>query len=178
MRVSRVLLAGVLAAGLAACSNAAPGPSAAGPATHSPTAPGPEQTGATEPHAKAGARTAALRFDQVYLAGRYAESWALLAPTVRRQIPRRVWIKVHHGCRPARAARTIKAVTVFGNAAIITEAVTLGPPRHRRGEEVFSYARGKWGFSPNDLSIYHPGSAAADVTAARAAGVCATWKSF
>jgi hypothetical protein len=178
MRVSTVLLAGLVAAGLtglAGCSNAASSLPAAQPRT---TAPAPDQTRATEPHAKAGARTAALRFDDLYLAGRYAASWEQLVPAVRHQIPLRLWIKVHHGCRPAAAVRTIKAVTVFGNAAIVTEAVTKGPPRHRRGEEVFSYIRGEWGFSPNDLSIYHHGSAAADISAARAAGLCATWKSF
>ncbi len=176
MRFTKVFLAGLIIAGLAGCSNSASTPSATGPADHEAEA---TQTAPAEPNAQAGARAAAVRFDRQYVAGHYAASWDLLVPAVRRQIPRGLWVKVHHGCQStATAARVIKVVTAFGNAAIVTETVTVGRPEHRRGEEVFSYVKGRWGYSPNDLSIYHRGSAAADIAAARAAGLCASWKSF
>ena len=177
MRFTKLFLAGLMATGLVGCSNSASAPSATGPAGHEAAA---TQTAPAEPNAQAGARAAALRFDRQYLAGQYAASWDLLVPAVRRQIPRGLWVKVHHGCQSTAtaAARTINTVTVFGTAAIVTETVTVGRPKHRRGEEVFSYVKGRWGYSPNDMSIYHRGSAAADIAAARASGLCASWKSF
>ncbi len=183
MRYTKILLAGLVAAGSAGCGNSAPGNSAAGAAATTPASmrPAPDKTGAAEPHARTGAQAAALRFDRTYQAGHYAASWELLVPAVQRQLPRRLWVRVHQGCQPATAAtgtRAIQAVTVFGTAAIVTETVTAGPPQHRRAEEVFSYAKGQWGYSPNDLAIYHHGSAAADIAAARAAGLCASWQSF
>lgn len=181
MRFTKVFLAGLIIAGLAGCSGSVSAPSATDPASsavgHGAAA---AQATATESNAQAGARAAAVRFDRQYVAGHYAASWDLLVPAVRRQIPRGLWVKVHHGCQSTAttAARVIKAVTAFGNAAIVTETVTVGRPEHRRGEEVFSYVKGRWGYSPNDMSIYHRGSAAADIAAARAVGLCASWKSF
>jgi len=123
---------------------------------------------------------AAVHFDGLYQAGHFAASWGLLVPVVKRQIPLGAWVQVHHACQPAGAgtARAIKAITVFGNAAIVTEAIAEGPAKSRSFEEVFSYTNGQWGYSPNDMGIYHHGSAAADIAAAKAAGVCATGKSF
>jgi hypothetical protein len=177
MRFTKVSLAGLVVAGVAGCTNSASTPPASSAASHAAVA---AQTAPAEPNAQAGARTATLRFDRQYLAGHYAAVWDLLVPAVRRQIPRGLWVKVHQGCQSTAttAARTVKTVTVFGNAAIVTETVTAGRPEHRRGEEVFSYVKGRWGYSPNDMSIYHRGSAAADIAAARAAGLCASWKSF
>jgi hypothetical protein len=188
MRYTKILLPGLIAAGLVGCGlvgcgNSAPGNSAAGAAAATPASmrPAPDQTGPAEPHAQTGAQAAALRFDRAYQAGHYTASWELLVPAMQRQIPRRLWVRVHQGCQSATAAmaaRAIRAVTVFGTAAIVTETVTAGSPQHRRAEEVFSYIKGQWGYSPNDLDIYHHGSAAADIAAARAAGLCASWKSF
>ncbi len=182
MRYMKVFLAGLAAASLVGCSDAASAPSATSTASSRATSAQPaDQTAPAVPDAQASARTAALRFDRVYLAGHYAASWDLLVPAVQRQIPRGLWVRVHHACQSADAAttaRAVKTVTAFGTAAIVTETVTVGPSRPRQGEEVFSYVKGHWGYSPNDLSIYHHGSAAADIAAARAAGLCATWKSF
>jgi hypothetical protein len=186
MRFTKILLVALVAlvaAGLVGCGAPAPGPTAAkGAAAESAAArAAPDQTGPAEPHAQGSARTAAQRFDRLYQAGHYAASWELLVPAMQRQIPRHLWVTVHQGCRAstvASTARAIKAVTVFGTAAIVTEAVTTGPPQHRRAEEVFSHVKGRWGFSPNDLSIYHHGSTADDIAAARKAGLCASWKSF
>ena len=86
---------------------------------------------------------------------------------------------MHDGCQSASAgkARAIKAVTVFGNAAIVTESNRRSSRRGTgRPEDVFNYANGHWGFSPSDLSIYHHGSVAADIAAAKAAGFCTSRK--
>ena len=185
MRLSKGLLAGLAAAGLIGCSSSASGPSASGPSFARPSASGPSakaspvpaQTGPAEPKTRAGARAAARRYDGLYLAQRFADSWDLLATTAKVQVPRGVWVGVHNGCPSAKAgaARTIKAVVVFGNAAIVTE--TIAGARHP-AEHVFNYADGHWGYSPNDLSIYRHGSVAADITAAKAAGFCTSWKGF
>jgi hypothetical protein len=176
MRFSKGLLVGLVAAGLVGCSGPATGPSATGGATAAPVAPATP----AEPHAQADARSAATRFDGLYLAGQFAASWDLLVPTVKRQVPRRVWVRVHEGCPSAMAgtARAIKAVTVFGTVAIVTEKLAGAPPKHGTAEEVFHYANGHWGFSPNELSIYLRGSVPADIAAAKAAGLCADWKGF
>jgi len=132
------------------------------------------------PHAQAHARAAAVQFDRLYLAGQFAASWDLLTPTVKRQIPRGVWVKVHNGCASAKAgtARAIKAVTVFGTVAIVSERLAGTQSKHSTAQEVFNYDHGRWGYSPNDLSIYHHGSIAADIAAAKAAGFCVSWKGF
>ncbi|MGP7997919.1 MAG: hypothetical protein ACLPKI_11430 [Streptosporangiaceae bacterium] len=179
----KILPAALVAVALAGCSVSSSGSPAAGSAATAPATlrPAPDNTGAAEPHAQSGARAAAVRFDRLYQAGRYAASWMMLAPAVRRQIPQQLWVRVHQVCQSgtvATSTRAISAVTVFGTAAIVTETVAAGPPRRRHAEEVFSYVHGQWAFSPNDLAVYHHGSAAADIAAARAAGLCASWESF
>ena len=72
----------------------------------------------------------------------------------------------------------IKAMTVFGDAAIVTEAITGAPSQLGTAEDVFSYANGHWSYSPQDLSIYLHGSVTADIAAAKAAGFCTSWKVF
>ena len=190
MRFPTGLLVSLVAVGLVGCSSAA-GPSAAGASAAGPSA-SPAPTGLTrtepaavhasraEPETRAGARAAAVRFDRLYLASRFAASWAMLAPAMKRQIPRRVWIRAHNSCLPARAgmARAIKAVTIFGNTAIITETIAGARSRLDRTEHVFSYANGSWGYSPQDMSIYQHESAAADIAAAKSAGTCGSWKGF
>ncbi|MGH3422076.1 MAG: hypothetical protein ACRDOD_21075 [Streptosporangiaceae bacterium] len=69
-------------------------------------------------------------------------------------------------------------MTVFGGAAIITEKVPRSAAKVGPAEDVFNYAHGRWSYSPADLSIYHHGSVAADVAAARAADLCTGWKIF
>ena len=66
-------------------------------------------------------------------------------------------------------ARVIKAVTVFGNAAIVTER---SPEVSQRTtvEAVFNYFNGRWAYSPSNIGIYQHGSVSADIAAARAAG--------
>jgi hypothetical protein len=172
------LLVALAAAGLVGCSGAAPGtPSVSPVATARATA---SSVPPASPQMKAGVRVAAAKFYGLYSASRYSSFWNLLSPATKRQISRRVWVSVHEACPPAGAGepRVIKALTVFGNAAIVTEAVNGAPSKPGTAEDVFSYANGRWSYSPQDLSIYRHGSVTADVAAAKAAGFCTSWKIY
>jgi len=129
---------------------------------------------------QARARAAATQFYGLYSAGQYAAVWDLLSPATKRHVPRHVWVSVHVACPTAGAGRSriIKAVTVFGSNAITTEAIAGAAAKVHTAEDVFTYAHGHWSYSPQDVSIYHHGSVAADVAAAKAAGFCAGWKIF
>jgi len=183
MRLWKGLAAGVVAVGLAGCSAGgssqpfATGPAATVPRVVTSTAPA---AAPASPQMRAGARAAAARSYRLYSASQFAAFWNLLSLAAKRQVPRHVWVKVHEACTSPGAAeyRTIKSVTAFGNAAIITEAVAGAPAKPGSAEDVFNYARGHWSYSPSDLSIYHHGSVAADVAAAKAAGFCTGWKIF
>ena len=85
---------------------------------------------------------------------------------------------MHKACSAAGAgkSRVIKAVTVFGNAAIVTETVTGASSV--AAEDVFTYADGHWRYSPQDPAIYQHGSVTADIAAAKAAGFCTSSKVF
>jgi hypothetical protein len=130
--------------------------------------------------AKGAAQAAAMQFDSVYFAGRYAASWSLLAPAVRSQVPENVWVGVHDGCAAdtSGVTRVIKSVTVFGTTAIVTETASRASSKRQTAEYVFYYADGIWGYSPVYPGIYHQGSITADINAAKAAGLCTGWKSF
>jgi hypothetical protein len=180
MRLLKGLAAGLVAAGLTGCGGGgAPQPSieggAPGPAVVTSTAP---PAAPVSPQMRASARAAAAQFYGLYSASQFATFWNLLAPATKRQVPRTVWVSVHEACPSAGAgkSRIIKAVTVFGSAAIVTEAVTGATPD--TAEDVFNYADGRWSYSPGDPSIYHHGSVAADIAAARSAGFCGSWKIF
>jgi hypothetical protein len=184
MRVRKGLLAGLAAAGLAGSAGLAGcGGAASGPPSPGPVSPTVRTTASSvppaSPRAKARARTAAAQFYDLYSASRFTAFWNLLAPATKRQVPRHVWVAVHEACPSADSGkqRVIKAVTVFGDAAIVTETIT-GVPAAKTAQDVFNYANGHWSYSPGDLSIYRHGSVTADVAAAKAAGLCTGWKIF
>lgn len=177
MRFLKGLAVGLVAVGLVGCSVGAsePSPAPADPQVVTSTAP---PASPASPQMRAGARAAAAQFYGLYSASQFAAFWNLLAPATKHQVPRSVWLSVHEACSSSGAGkpRVIKAVTVFGTAAIVTEAV----PGVRPGtaEDVFNYVDGHWSYSPGDPSIYHHGSVAADVAAARTAGFCGSWKIY
>ncbi len=183
MRFSPGLVLGFAAVCVAGCSvGGAAGSAAGAPAATASrgvaTSMAPPAASAS-PGERAGARAAASQFYDLYSARQFAASWSLLSSTARRQISRQVWVEVHDGCASgAGRSRFIKAVTVFGNAAIVTAAVARAASKPDTAEDVFNYTDGRWHFSPDDLSIYHHRSVAADIAAARAAGNCASWKVF
>lgn len=182
MRIQKVFLAclapGVLGlACLAGCTGGAGGlqPSAV-PGT---SVPGP-QPPAANLAIRAAARPAASRFYTVFFAGQAKDSWQLLAPAAKREITLRVWQGVHSACKPGSAVRppVIRAVTVFGDAAIVTAVPADQSSRRHTVRDVFNYVDGRWGYQPADISIYFHGSVAADAAAAKRAGLCDGWKSF
>lgn len=184
MRSVKGLAVGLVTVGLVGCGGSgASTPSAAARSGRPAAAPGivastvPAPT-PVSPRVRAGARAAAAQFYGLYSARQFATSWDLLSPVTKRQVSKRLWVSVHDACQSRRTgkSRTIRAVTVFGSAAIVTEAITGASPGTT--EDVFNYSNGRWSYSPADLSIYHHGSVAADVAAARAAGFCASGKLF
>ena len=178
MRFLKGLAVGLVVIGVVGCSGAAPGSPSVGPVPAVRTTA--SSVPSASPQVKERARAAAAQFYGMYSVRRFAALWDLLAPATKRQIPRSAWVKVHEACTSAGAAnsRTIKAVTVFGNAAIITEAVAGSRPNPGTTEDVFNYVNGHWSYLPQNLSIYHHGPVSADVAAAKAAGFCTGWKIF
>jgi len=181
IRHAKSLAVCLLAAGLAGCTGAVAGSSA----VPTPGVGGQQQSAAAQaiPGTKsmrAAAQSAALKYDNLYFSGRFMASWRQLAPPVRRQIPQRVWVRVHSGCRPAigAQAKAINGITVFGRVAIVTVAISEPSAQLGRSRQVFSYTRGQWNYSPQYPSVYHHGSVAADIAAARKAGLCGSWKDF
>lgn len=129
---------------------------------------------------QAGAHTTAAQFYSLYSANQFAAAWRLLSPAAKNQVPQSVWVSVHQAC-PGTAAgksRVIKAVTAFGSAAIVTEAIAGSAAAPGTAEDVFNYVNGQWRYSPGEVSIYRHGSTAADVAAAKSAGFCTGWKVF
>ncbi len=126
---------------------------------------------------KAGVRATAVRFNEEYFASNFAASWDLLSPATQHVISQTIWIRVHDGCPSASTgkSRVIKSMTVFGDAAILTEALTGAVATT---EDVFNYAHGRWSYAPEDLGIYLRGSVPADIAAVKAAGLCGSWKGF
>jgi hypothetical protein len=114
----------------------------------------------------------------LYTSGQFAAFWKLLSPATKRHISGDAWVSVHEACSSAQLGGpvTVKAITVFGTAAIVTEAITGSSPHTT--EVVFNDVNGRWSYTPDDLSVYGHGSAAADIAAAKAAGLCGGWKIF
>jgi hypothetical protein len=182
VRLWKGVLAGVVAAGLAGCTSSAntppPGtPVSTAPATTARAAP---PVNSVPAGAKADVRAAAAQFDTVYFADRFAAAWDLLAPTVQRQVSKEAWVGVHNACPSAASGTTsvIKSVTVFGGTAIVTETARRANSTRGTIEYVFYYSGSYWGYSPANPGIYRRGSVAADIAAAKAAGLCGGWRAF
>jgi hypothetical protein len=185
MRLPRSLRPGLATAAVAAAGLASvAGCSAGGGAPAPPVATTPKviATASSVPSAtasqKASARAAAKRFYGLYSTSEYATLWSLLTPATRHEVSRTAWIGVHRACSSASAgkSRAIKAVTVFGNAAVVSE--TVAGVTSRTVEDVFNYAGGRWRYSPQAPGIYRHGSVTADIAAAKAAGLCTSPKVF
>jgi hypothetical protein len=123
---------------------------------------------------KDGAETAATQFYSLYTANNATAAWGMLIASAKRQVSEQVWTKVHQGCSitGAGTARSIKSVVVFGSAAIVTEEFAGSLSSLGEASDVFSYANGRWTYSPQDMSIYLHGSVSADIVAAKSAGYC------
>ncbi len=178
MQIPKGFVVGLAAVGLVGCSGAVSGTPSANPVASART------TASSVPPAssqmKTGARAAATEVYSLYSADRFVAFWNLLAPATKRQISERVWVSVHEACPSAVAGkpRVIKAMTVFGDAAIVTEGISGTSLKPGTAEDVFNYVDGQWTFTPGDVSTYRHGSVTADVAAAKADGLCDSWKIF
>jgi hypothetical protein len=130
------------------------------------------------PERREGARAAAAQALGLYAEGQFAAFWKLLSAATKTRISSDTWVSVHQACPSAVNGKpvTVKAITVFGDAAIVTEAVTGASSPTT--EVVFNYVNGEWSYSPANPSVYGHGSVTADIAAAKAAGLCGSWKFF
>jgi|SRR5215469_3282145 len=168
-------LAALAVVGLAGCTGGTAGEtpaSGSGQSSYSPPPLTPKQM-----VMKAGAQEEAVRFFTGYAADKFSATWNELTPDIRERISRKVWVRVHAACKPASSAqqRTVTAVTVFGDSAIVTSTVVGGT---ETTEDIFKYVHGKWRFTPKDMTIYRSKSVAAVIKAVKAAGLCTSWKGF
>jgi len=176
----RIAAAAVAAAALiatAACSSSAPAATATSAATiaTTPTPAATTPSAAAQPETAAAARAAARQFLGLYSAGQYAASWTLLAPSVKRKVSQAAWVAVHQGCPPQSAglAYNVSNATLTGDTAVVTVSLSGAAAAIGSVSESLTYAAGRWGFVPSDLSSYGHGSVKADIAAAKGAGYCA-----
>jgi hypothetical protein len=162
----------------AACSSGTPAtPSSATTAADATTAPvSPTAAASTaQPETAAAATAVAKQYYGLDSAGQFGAAWGLLAPSAQRAVSRATWVAVHQGCPSQSAGITydVSKATLTGDTAII--AVSLPGTASSLGSEseALTYSAGRWGFVPNDLSMYKHGSVRADVAAAKTSGYCA-----
>jgi hypothetical protein len=163
-----------IATATAACSGGAATMSG-GAATTAPTSATAVATVAGgQPETSAAATAAAKQYFSYYAAGDFAATWGLLAPSAQREIGEATWVGVHQGCPdPAGVSYRVKGARLTGGVAAVTVAQAEGKTSFGTVAEVFSYSAGRWGFVPEDTSLYRHGSVAADISAAKAEGYCA-----
>jgi hypothetical protein len=164
-----LIAAAVLAA--AACSSGTPAAPASTSTTTSPTA----AASTAQPETGVAATAVAEQYLGLNSGGQFEASWGLLAPSAQRAISEATWVAVHQGCpsQSAGLAYQVKDTTVTGNTAVVTVSLAGAAASIGSESEALTYSAGRWGFVPNDLSLYRHGSVKADITAAKAAGYCA-----
>ncbi|MGH3187018.1 MAG: hypothetical protein ACRDPY_23035 [Streptosporangiaceae bacterium] len=161
----------------AACSGGA-STTSTGTAATTTTAPTSATAVATaaggQPENAAAATAAARQYFGFYSAGDFAATWGLLAPSARREIGEATWVGVHQGCPASvKVSYSVKGAKLAGGMAAVTVAQAEGKTSLGSVTEAFSYSAGRWGFVPEDTSLYGHGSVKADISAAKAEGYCA-----
>ena len=127
-----------------------------------------------QPETAAAATAAARQYFDFYSAGDFGAAWGLLAPSAQREIGEATWVGVHQGCpAPAGVSYQVKGAKVTGGTAAVTVTQIEAEKSVGTVTEPFSYSAGRWGFVPEDTSLYRHGSVKADVSAAKAEGYCA-----
>jgi hypothetical protein len=144
----------------------------------SPAAEGSTAAQSSQPETEAGVRSTATQFYALYSASQWPQAWQMLTPSSQRAVPESLFVAVHQGCPSASAglARAIKSVTMAGSTAVVTEGLAGAASALGSATDTWNYADGRWGevLSPSALKDYSHGSAAADVAAMKAAGLCAS----
>jgi hypothetical protein len=127
-----------------------------------------------QPETAAAAAAAAKQYLGLYSAGQFAVAYGLLTPSAQQAVSEATWVAVHQGC-PSQAAGLsyeIKDTTLTGNTAVVTVTLAGAASSLASESEALTYGGGRWGFVPNDLSIYEHGSVKGDLAAAKEAGYC------
>lgn len=152
-----------------ACSSSAP--------ATSPAPAGSSAAQAGQPDTEAGVRSAATQFYALYAASLWPQAWQMLTAASQKAAPEATYVAVHQGCPSPSAgmARVIKAVTMAGSTAVVTETVSGAAGALGSVTDAWSYSGGRWGIALDQtaMAVYSHGSAAADLAAAKAAGECA-----
>jgi hypothetical protein len=130
--------------------------------------------GAQRPKTAAGARAAARSFFNLYATSQWAATYQLLSPAAQHAVSEVTWAKAQQGCpnQGVRLAGTIKSVTLTGNTAVVRATPLPGEAGWVYTEQVFTYSRGRWRYSPYDLDIYHGRTIGQIVTDLKARGYC------
>lgn len=167
-----VLLA--VAASVAACGHPATTAPHAGTAPSSPASHAGRHSTPSAPVTVSGARTAATGYFDLYAAQQYAATWALLSPAAQQAVTSREWVKVHRACAGSSSGMAYKIgrVTLAGNVAVVNVSLAGALSKVGSEEQSFTYARGRWGFAPSDLSAYKGRTAAQAVSALKSLGLC------
>jgi hypothetical protein len=123
-------------------------------------------------------KAAASTFYDLYSAAQYGAAFQLVDPAQQKTIGKATYVAVFKGCpSPSEGlARVIKKVTLAGHTAVVTETIAGIASNLGSATDSFVYTGGKWYFHypPQVMDLYAHGSAAADVTAAKTAGYCAS----
>jgi hypothetical protein len=169
MRSLTLAAAAAAVISLAACSHAA-APAPAAPAA-SPAA----AHHAAEPATAAGARTAAVRYFDLYAAHQYAASWPMLSHTARRDVSRSSWTKIHQACiTTSGLAYKIGHIVLAGHTAVVKVSLAGVAAKLGSEEQSFAYQHGKWHYVPSDLPVYKGHTVAQAVAALRAQQICSS----
>ena len=143
-------------------SSSPPAGTTGGPASPSATV---SAAVATAPETAAAAKTTATLFLDLYAAGQYSATYAMLTPSAKRVISKHTWVRVHQACKAASGAsyKVTEPVVTGSNAAVSVSAA--GTRSDLGGDhENFNYRGGRWCFVVPDLPLYRHHSAA-EVTA-------------
>lgn len=136
-----------------------------------PAAPAPPDTAAA-------AKSAAASFFALYSAGQWQAAWQLLVPADQKIAPEKLYVEFHDACpsQAAGLAYQIESVTMAGKAAVVTYTIPVVEKELGSATITEDWSASGWRqeFTSGSASDYQHGSLKADVTAAKAAGECAS----
>jgi len=116
---------------------------------------------ATAPKTAAAAKSAATLFLDLYAAGQYSATYAMLSPSAKKVISKDTWVRVHQTCKTsASSGYTVTEPALSGSNAVVN--VSLAGTRSDLGsdQENLIYRGDRWYFVPPDLSLYKHRTAA------------------
>ncbi|HTV98733.1 MAG TPA: hypothetical protein VMF87_00420 [Streptosporangiaceae bacterium] len=120
---------------------------------------------ATAPKTAAAAKSTATLFLDLYAAGQYPATYAMLSPNAKKFITQRTWVRVHQTCKGSLGASyTVTEPVLSGSSAVVDVALAGSRSDLGSDQESFVYRGDRWYFVPPDLSLYKHHTAA-EVTA-------------